>query len=342
MRGIWRRASDRPKWALEAAIGLLMIPLTALPIVLYLAYTDDGYLMYLRGRYTIAAPSTPALSPAASEAARRHAATVAGPGIPVLVYHGLGRTAAEAAGARFVVTHGRFSEQMRALAAAGYRPVSTADVARYVRRGDARGLPPRPIVITFDDGRTDAMIQADPVLADTGMRATMFVIGEAASGHSFYYQGWESLQGYVRSGRWELGNHTDELHHVTDGETPSSALVVAEPGETVARFEQRVSVDLARAQEKIAARTGAPAVAFAYPFGDWGERSPQPVRRAVARMLRHAFAVAFDQDFQSDWRFALPGDDPMHVHRLEVENWSAAELLSRLAAGARRAARAAR
>ena len=341
MRGIWRRTSDRPKWVVEAAIGLLMIPLTAVPIVLYLSYTDDGYLMYLRGRYAIAAPSTPDLSPEARAAARRHARTRRGPGIPVLVYHGVGRTAAEAAGSRFVVSRWRFAEQMHALRAAGYRPVSTSDVARFVRRGDARRLPRRPVLVTFDDGRTDAMIQADPILRDTGMRATMFVIGEAASGQSFYYQGWDRLQEYVASGRWELGNHTDVLHHVADGAT-SSALATLEPGETIAGYGERLRADLRRAQEKIAARTGAPAVAFAYPFGDWGERARRAVSRALKRVLGREFAVAFDQDFQEDWRFALPGDDPLHVHRLEVENWSVGELLARLAAGARRAVRAAR
>ncbi len=324
----------------EALVGTLMIPLSALPIVAYLAYTDDGYLMYLRGRYAIAAPTTPELSSSGQRAARRHAAAVPGPGIPVLVYHGVGRSAAEAADERFVVSRSRFAEHMRALQAAGYRPVSSSDVARYVRRGDARRLPRRPILITFDDGRTDAMIQADPILDDTGMRATMFVIGEAASGQSFYYQAWDDLADSVASGRWELGNHTDALHHVEPGSV-SSALVSREPGETVGGYRERVRADLHRAQEKIAARTGAPAVAFAYPFGDWGERAGKRVGHALRRVLAHEFAIAFDQDYQERWRSSLPGDNPLRVHRLEVENWSAAELLARLADGARRARRAA-
>ena len=46
----------------EAVLGLLMLPLSAIPIYLYLAKTPDGYLMYLRGRYALMAPSTAQLN----------------------------------------------------------------------------------------------------------------------------------------------------------------------------------------------------------------------------------------------------------------------------------------
>ena len=46
----------------EAVVGLAMIQLTMVPIWLYVTRTDDGYLMYLRGRYALGAPETPILA----------------------------------------------------------------------------------------------------------------------------------------------------------------------------------------------------------------------------------------------------------------------------------------
>jgi peptidoglycan/xylan/chitin deacetylase (PgdA/CDA1 family) len=338
VRGIWRRQSDRPKWRLEALIGLLMLPLSAVPIVLYLAKTDDGRLMYLTGRYRIAPPSTPALDTATARLAARHA-RIRVRGVPVLVYHGIGRGTGDSDDARFVVTRARFADQMRALEAAGYEPVTTRDLAFYLRTRQTTALPRKPVLITFDDGRTDAMVQADRILRDTGMRATMFVIGRAAGRSSFYYEDWGDLRRHVASGRWELGNHTADLHTIHDdvkGLPPVSALVRPGLDETRAAFGARIAADLDRAQQLLHDRGESDPVAFSYPFGDWGQNArvdwAAPVLRSV---LRARFQLAFDQDGQSGWRFALPGDDPLHVHRLQVMSWTGAELLDRLAAAAR-------
>ena len=70
----------------------------------------------------------------------------------------------------------------------------------------------KPVLITFDDSRTEAMLQADPILAATGMRAVMFVSGGHASSGSLFAEQWEQPRGLSRSsGRWELENRTNDL-----------------------------------------------------------------------------------------------------------------------------------
>ncbi len=337
MRGIWRRDSDRPRWIAESAFGLIMLPLSVIPIWAYMARTDDGYLMYLRARYAIAAPATPGLDSRTAQLARAEApARVRG--VPVLVYHGIGRSAGELAGRRYVVTRTHFAQQMEGLRLAGFTAITTHTLARYLKTGSPRLLPRKPILITFDDGRTDAMIQADPILRDTGMKATMFVIGKAANGVSFYYESWKHLRAFARTGRWELANHTYDLHHRYDdvkGRPPVSALVNPLPGEPIPSFEARIGADLAH-NEELLRRDGSVGAAFSYPYGDWGQNARRRgVVDAVQRALRRHVEVAFDQDDQSGWRFALPRDDPMHVHRLEVQDQTAAQLLARLNAAER-------
>lgn len=321
----------------ETIVGLVMIPLSVVPIWLYVTKTNDGYLMYLRARYALAPPSTPRLSHEEYRIARaaRHQREV---GVGVLVYHGIGRASTDGGGSRFVISRTRFAEQMRALDAAGYRAITCRMLARYLRTGQRRGLPRKPILITFDDGRLDAMLQADQILRDTHLRATMFVIAKHAEDGALYYATSGELRSYVRSGRWEVEDHTYDLHSAQlVGRSSHSALTTPHAGETLQHYRRRIGRDLDRAQRSL----GGP-IAFAYPFGDWGEQASAGVAQVLRGVLRKRFVLAFDQDGQSSWRPALPGDDPLRIHRLEVSDWTPAALLVRLHVGSERSAAALR
>lgn len=331
-----RRA--RRRWLAQTLVGLLALPLTVVPFWLYSSRTDPGYLIYLNARYSVHAPPTPPLDPAAKRRAAAHG-RIPFRGVPVLVYHGIGRVPADEADRRFVVSRRHFGEQMMSLREAGYRAVTPGQLARYLRTRDRRALPRRPILITFDDGRVDALLQGDPVLRDSGMKATMFAIGRASQSDSPYYAGWGDLARYARSGRWQLGNHTFDLHHqIHRAAVPMSALVTPNRFESAANYTTRLSSDLRRNDRLLARHGGGAREAFAYPFGDWGERSTPAARSALHRVLAARFAVAFDQDEQETWRPALPGDDRLHVHRLSVEDWTAAQFLARLERGYRQPA----
>jgi peptidoglycan/xylan/chitin deacetylase (PgdA/CDA1 family) len=321
----------------ETILGLVMIPLSVVPIWFYVTKTSDGYLMYLRARYALAPPSTPHLSQdqyrLARAVSREHEV-----GVAVLLYHGIGRASTDGGGSRFVISRTRFAEQMRALDAAGYRAITCRMLERYLTTGRRRNLPRKPILITFDDGRLDAMLQADQILRDTHLRATMFVIAKRAEDGALYYATAGELRGYVRSRRWEVENHTYDLHSAQQaGRFSHSALATPHAGETLSHYRRRISRDLDRAQRSL----GHP-IAFAYPFGDWGEEAPAGAARVLRGVLRKRFQLAFDQDGQSSWRTALPGDDRMRIHRLEVSDWPPAALLARLRVGSRRSAAALR
>lgn len=330
----------RRRWRVQTTIGLLMLPLSALPIYLYLTKTEAGELIYLRGRYALMPPKTPALEPTERRLAVGFEKEVRG--VPVLVYHGIGDGGgADGTSGELVVSREHFAAQMESLRAAGYRPVTTVQLAQYLQSKDERELPRMPVLITFDDGRTDAMLQADPILEDTGMKATMFVIGAQASGTSFYYEDWDSLAEYERTGRWELQNHTYGLHAVIgSGKAWRSAVVEKHPGETIDAYRARIAADLDHDQKLLRANGTDEPIAFAYPYGDWGSRVRPAVAKALAKVLRRRFEVAFEQDEQKTWRPVLPGDEPLRLHRLQVEDWTGPELLERLAEGAARSASA--
>ena len=105
---------QRRKWFRQTVLGVLTLALTPIPIVFYMAHTSDGYLMYLKARYSLWAPSTPQLPPDQLQVAmadRKHPTY----GVPVLVYHGIGRNTTDTADAKYVISRTNFAEQMRAL-----------------------------------------------------------------------------------------------------------------------------------------------------------------------------------------------------------------------------------
>ena len=65
---------------------------------------------------------------------------------------------------------------MLALKAAGFHAITLAQYAAWVH-GDRRGMPSKPILLTFDDGRRDAYRAANNLLVQYGFHATMFTFG---------------------------------------------------------------------------------------------------------------------------------------------------------------------
>jgi peptidoglycan-N-acetylglucosamine deacetylase len=324
--------SARRRWLLQSIIGLITLPLSAVPIWIYGTHTAVGELLTMRMRYQFLPPSTPHLDPQSAGAARADRAKTY-VGIPVLFYS-IGRPT-ESFDGRYIVNRTHFAEQMEALRAAGYAPIRVEQLAQYVRTGSRSGLPRKPVLITGDDATTETMLQADPILAATGMRAVMFVTAGRASSGSLFSEGWGSLSGYAGNGRWELENRTSRLSQVVRrGGRLETKLVEAEPGETLDAYGARVASDLASTESQIDDHGAGHAVAFAYPYGNWGQHADPGIAAELRRVAARRFSVAFDQDGQSGWRPALPGDDRLHVHRLEVMDWTGAQLIHRLQAGA--------
>ena len=180
----------------QLVVGLVALPLTALPFLGYLNLTPEGRLVRDRALVALAPPSLPTLSPekraaAVAAAPRYHGAVMA------LAYHGIG-SASDGEGG-FVISHKQFGEHLATLKAAGMHTVTAAQVAAAFTGG--KPLPPNAVMLSFDDGRSDAMMFADPLLAQAGMSATMFLIADAASKPGVYYASWDRVESYARSGR---------------------------------------------------------------------------------------------------------------------------------------------
>lgn len=91
-------------------------------------------------------------------------------GVPVLMYHSISQEKNNDA----VISPERFTDQMEFLYKEGYNPVSLEQLYDYLT--GQKGLPSKPVVITFDDGYRDTYEIALPVLKRYGFKSTLFII----------------------------------------------------------------------------------------------------------------------------------------------------------------------
>jgi peptidoglycan/xylan/chitin deacetylase (PgdA/CDA1 family) len=97
--------------------------------------------------------------------------------LPILMYHYVRKppsTLTDWMGYRLSVAPEVFQAQMDWLHSSGYHPVDFNDVRGYF--AGVRPLPPRPVVITLDDGYKDLYTTAFPILAAHQFKAVAYIV----------------------------------------------------------------------------------------------------------------------------------------------------------------------
>lgn len=286
------------------ALSGLLIPLSVIPLVLVAPLIAESYENFDR-RHNSAPLPAPELRLTAAQMLRFRPVAPFRDAIPVLAYHGIGR-----GGDRNSVTRRTFAEQMAALHHMGFRTIGIDQYVRF-RRGRRGGLPPRPVLITFDEGRLDSYRGADRTLARFGFQAVMFVItGQPGRKHPSYLT-WKELHAMSDSGRWDVQPQAHEGHIrlALDARGNTGPFYAArrftrsEGRESFAEYEQRVTSDVFTAKEEVEEQ-GFAAHAFAVPYGDYGQRSANDPR--IAPFMREFLGRQFEAVFIQDERNA-PG-----------------------------------
>jgi peptidoglycan/xylan/chitin deacetylase (PgdA/CDA1 family) len=230
--------------------------------------------------------------------------------IPVLVWHGI-RPQRDG----YSTSRQAFARQLALLERLGYTTISTRQWADF-RAGRTAGLPAKPILLTFDDGRLDSYRGADAVLQRMGMRAAMFVITGEIEKRSPFYLTWAELHRMRDSGRWDIEPHAHEGHaevavSASGAKAPFYAarrFIRSQGRETLQGWESRVSADLAALRERFAEQGIEPHV-FAVPFGDYGRRAANDPRipGLLSGLLTRRFGSFFVQADDNDPGFTTPG-----------------------------------
>ena len=128
--------------------------------------------------------------------------------VPVFTYHDIIRSRRQKGAVWFDCTVAEFEDQMRFLADQGAQVVTLAQLQTHLTQGTP--LPPRAVVLTFDDSYQGFFDLAYPVLRRYGYPAAMFVhtdyVGVQTGDHP--KMTWAELQQLDREGLVTIGAHT--------------------------------------------------------------------------------------------------------------------------------------
>lgn len=218
--------------------------------------------------------------------------------VPILLYHQIAVPPAEPTPFRSMFVHpASFARQMMWLKQLGYHGLSLREAMPYIK-GDRKG---RVVALTFDDGFTNVLDAAAPVLQRHGFTATSFIVANQVGGENL----WDQPLGVVPTPcmsrvhlqRWlalghEVGSHTldhEQLNRLPDRES------LRQVGDSREALKSLLGVDI---------------TSFAYPNG-----REAPAHRAMVRDAGYSFAVTTER------RSARRGDDPFGLPRKTIR-WS--------------------
>ena len=224
--------------------------------------------------------------------------TLAGAGIPVLLYHSVADTPPPGQQPQFTVTPARFEQHVAMMAESGRTAMTITELADAL--AGRRALPERPLAVTFDDGFDDT-VTAVSRLHEAGISSTVYVTtGNIGTPRGISLAGLRALA----DGGAELGAHTVSHPHLD--ELPIGA-AAREIGDSRAQLEEHLGTSVAT---------------FAYPHGDHGRR----VRAAV-------IAAGFSSAAAVKNALSHRRDDPFAIARWTVMRDAGTEQLAQILAG---------
>jgi peptidoglycan/xylan/chitin deacetylase (PgdA/CDA1 family) len=216
--------------------------------------------------------------------------------LPVLCYHSVG---AELPGSWPLLTLSPrvFESQLKWLVDNGYTGIHADDWFAWVRQGAS--LPEKPVLVTFDDGYSDLVVNAVPALEASGFKATIFFVSQHIGAAS----------------TWDLALGHPSRPLMTAAEIRECAAHGIEVGAHTRTHpdlrklqDADLKTELEGCRKELTALTGASVNTLAYPFGFQNEQ----VRKRASEVYDLAFSC---RPGLNAWRTDRHHLRRMFVHR---------------------------
>ena len=198
-------------------------------------------------------------------------------GVPVLNYHQINNHAHNS----LTLSDSEFEAQIKYLAKEGYTAISPDDLSDYIQYG--KKLPPKPILITFDDGYKDNYQIAYPILKKYHFTATIFLISDFVNTYDRYLT-WEQIREMTNNG-FTFESHT--VNHL--------------PLTKAASDEERLT-QLIKSKEALEWRLGKKINYLAYPCGAYDQRIIDLTKKAG---YSAAFTIKLGRNTTSSTLYSL-------------------------------------
>lgn len=197
--------------------------------------------------------------------------------IPILMYHHIRPlpTNGDRMGRGLSVSPETFAHQLDYLTANGYTPVTFAQLREGI-------LPPKPVILTFDDGPADSYTNAFPALQARGLSGVFYIVSGFVDRSG--YVTWDQIREMQRAGM-EIGAHS--IDHPD--------LAIASEREQ----QHQIAGSITAIQEAL----GQPVITFAYPAG---KSSPDTVRLVEQAGVLYSVTTALGNASNTDNPQLLP------------------------------------
>ena len=227
----------------------------------------------------------------------------------------------------FAISTQNFAAHLDWLAGHDYTPVSMTQVIEASKGG--KKLPPRAVLLTFDDGLRSVYDKAFPLLRAYGYPALIAVITdyvdmEPGRGINYGYRDfgrddfltWDQIAEMKRSGLIDVASHTHDLHrgvlsNPQGNMTPAATTRIYDPQsgryEDEVSYQARIRQDLSRSVELIQRHTGSRPQAIVWPYARYN---------AVANAI--ADDLGMNASFDLEGRSAVIGPDLHGLERLLI------------------------
>jgi peptidoglycan/xylan/chitin deacetylase (PgdA/CDA1 family) len=161
--------------------------------------------------------------------------------VPIILYH---RIDTSPINSQYYVPPEKFDEEMKLLHDWGYTTITTELLIKAINEG--ADLPPRPILITFDDGHLNNYTTAFPIMKKYGFTGVLYIVANYMGADQ--YMNADQIKEMASAG-WEVGSHT--VNHLD--------LTSLEP--------ERQRYEVVDSRTILEEKLGVPILTIAYPFG---------------------------------------------------------------------------
>jgi hypothetical protein len=219
------------------------------------------------------------------------------PFVPVLAYRDIVAVRHEASGDQRAVTRERFTQQMAFLADNGYSTATVRELAEYMR--GERTLPPRSVVLTFDDAWEDAE-EVAAILDRYGLEGTFFIGVDVATEGQLLALDWPKLKAIASNPAFEFGGQPGSMR---EGDDLVAWLEGAIPGRGPLDVVWQVEVT----RQFLEMGMGRPVLSFAWPEG-----------RISEDLVRLALKTGYTALLTRRQTMNHAGGDPLAIGRYPV------------------------
>ena len=194
----------------------------------------------------------------------------------------------------YYVAPDAFERQMHLLHQWGYTTISVELMVRAIKEGAE--LPPKPIILTFDDGSETIYTNALPIMQKYDFTGTAYIVYNYVGTQN--YMNPDQIRGLYASG-WEIGSHS--LSHAD-----------------LTEHSDRQMDEIVESRRKLQSLLGVPILSFSYPFGAYDEDSVYYAHYAgyIAAMGLGNESLQGNKNLFYLYRQAVKGSDDLRTFAL--------------------------